>query len=55
MKFTIVAALVALATAAQALPVKTPANYSPIIKTGSHCQTTCTGFGNTRTCNTYCY
>jgi len=27
----------------------------PATPVGTHCTTTCTGFGNTRTCNTYCY
>jgi hypothetical protein len=38
-------ALAALAILATVIPANA----------GSHCTTTCNGYGNTRTCNTYCY
>jgi hypothetical protein len=41
----IVVAAAALSILATAIPAKA----------GSNCTTTCSGYGNTRTCNTYCY
>jgi len=41
--------IVLLLAFAAGLATAIPANA------GTNCTTTCTGFGNTRTCNTWCY